>query len=97
MIKIKNTLLSILLYIYIKIINEKIYINHLKSFVKNDFDNLFIDFIKFYDKQIVYIYNNDNYIVLKHVLINVKKFEFMLTKKVIENFRSNSKKLFQII
>ena len=94
LIKIKNALLLISLYNYIKIINEKIYFDYLKSFVKNNFDNLIIDFIKFYDEQIVYVYDNNNYVVAKYVLIDVQKFGFILTKKFIENFRSNSKKLF---
>ena len=66
----------------------------MKSFVENDFNNSIVDFIKFCDKQIVYVYDNNNYIVAKHILINVQKFEFVLTKRIIENFRSNSKKLF---
>ena len=71
--------------------------NYVKSFVKNDFDNSIVDFIKFCNKQIVHVYNNDNYIVAKHILIDVQKFEFILTKKIIKRFRSNSKKLFQIV
>ena len=69
----------------------------MKSFVKNDFNNLIVDFIKFCDKQIVHVYNNNNYIVAKYILIDIQKFEFILTKKIIERFRLNSRKLFQIV
>ena len=69
----------------------------MKSFVENDFDNSIVDFIKFCDKQIVHVYNNDNCIVAKHILIDIQKFEFVLTKKIIERFRLNSRKLFQIV
>ena len=69
----------------------------MKLFIESDFNNSIIDFIEFCDKQIVHVYNNDNYIVAKHILIDVQKFEFVLTKKIIERFRSNSRKLFQIV
>ena len=55
----------------------------MKLFVKNDFDNIIINFIKFYDIQIIYVNNNNIYIVIKYVLIDVWKFKFILTKKII--------------
>ena len=58
---------------------------------------MIIKYIEFYDEKIVHVYDNNNCVVVKHILINVQKFEFILTKKFIENFRSNSKKLFQIV
>ena len=69
----------------------------MKSFVENDFNDSIVNFIKFYDQQIIYVYNNNNCVITKYILIDIKKFEFILTKKIIKRFRSNSKKLFQIV
>ena len=67
---------------YVKIINKRFYIDYLKTIIKNLFDFLNKIFVEFDNKQIVYINNYNNVVIVKNVFVDVKKKKFMLFKIV---------------
>ena len=59
---------------YIEIINKKFNIDYLKTIIKSLFNFLNNKvFVEFDNKQVVYIYNYNNVVVIKNIFVNVEK------------------------